>query len=83
MAPTLRAGVTVLYDPGCTDPQIGDVVVARHPRREGFLVVKRVAEKSVTGLVLLGDNRGQSTDSRSFGGVGPGAVLGRVVCTLP
>jgi nickel-type superoxide dismutase maturation protease len=82
MAPTLRAGTTVLYDPGCAAPNFGDIVVCKHPL-ENRLLVKRVARRDESGLMLLGDNPDQSTDSRTFGRAQTSDLLGRVVCTLP
>jgi nickel-type superoxide dismutase maturation protease len=55
----------------------GDVVVLKHPRRPGLLIVKRVAEIREGGFWVLGDAAGASTDSRDFGVVP--AVVGRVV----
>jgi hypothetical protein len=65
-------------------PRVGDVVVAEHPGREGFELVKRVAAiSSRRRLVwLAGDNRGGSTDSEEFGPVAVDRVVGRVVLRL-
>ena len=57
----------------------GDVVAARDPREPARVVVKRVAEVDGDRLVLLGDAPGASTDSRTFGPVHRGQVLGRAV----
>ena len=48
------------------------------------MLVKRVSAVLEDEIVLRGDNPGASTDSRSFGPVPAGAVLGRVVrCYAP
>jgi signal peptidase I len=70
----------------------GDVVALRHPRERDTVVVKRVAAlpgEAVTcdgtmlragpGYVVLGDNLGASHDSRRFGAVPRGLLLGRCV----
>jgi signal peptidase I len=70
----------------------GDVVAVRHPRHRDTVVVKRVAAlpgEAVTcdgavlhagsGYVVLGDNLGDSHDSRGFGAVARALVLGRCV----
>ena len=50
------------------------------PGDERRVLVKRVeALVSRDGVVVLGDNRAASTDSRSFGPVSSRSVLGRVV----
>lgn len=61
-------------------PRAGDVVAAADPRREDRTIVKRVAEVRPDGaLVLLGDDSGASTDSRTFGPVPRALVQGRAV----
>jgi nickel-type superoxide dismutase maturation protease len=57
----------------------GDVVVAEHPRRPGFLVVKRAVRREGEGWWLVGDNDFVTSDSREFGAVADRAVLGRAV----
>jgi hypothetical protein len=57
---------------------LGQVVVAEHPLRPGFELVKRVAavSRSRRLLWLAGDNRSESTDSDEFGPVAAAAVVG-------
>jgi nickel-type superoxide dismutase maturation protease len=57
----------------------GDVVALRDPRHPDRVVVKRVAALDGDRLVVLGDAPDASTDSRTFGPVAAGAVLGRAV----
>ena len=86
MAPTLAAGDHILVDLGAyrsAAPRPGEVVLARHPYRTDVRMVKRVAAVAEDGrCALAGDNPDESADSRSFGWVPRGLVLGRVVLRL-
>lgn len=57
----------------------GDVLVAEHPLRPGFLVVKRAVRREGEGWWLVGDNEFVTSDSREFGAVADRAVVGRAV----
>ena len=73
MLPALSAGERVLFDLLAyvlEGPEVGDIVLARHPARAGVRMIKRVAQGE--GLDpdyywLLGDNAEDSTDSRTLG----------------
>ena len=82
MLPTLAHGQQVLVARFRVEPRIGDIVLALHPLREGFLIVKRIARVDAAGAFLLGDNPSATTDSRDFGSVPLERLVGRVVCTL-
>ncbi len=78
MRPTLEPGDRLLlvrrrsYRPGA--------VVAVTDPRDGRLLVKRVAAVTADGrLVVVGDEPGASTDSRTFGPVAPSLVRGQAV----
>jgi nickel-type superoxide dismutase maturation protease len=81
MEPLLRDGDWILVDPDAfrrRPPRAGELVVVPDPREPGRTLVKRVAGADQAGrLELAGDNPGASTDSRAFGPVDPGEVLGR------
>ncbi len=84
MEPTLRAGQVVLVNRQA-DPQVGDVVVAMHPRRRGLKIIKRMADGSAgAGWVLASDNAAEpnSEDSRTFGPVASSAIIGRVTSVV-
>jgi type IV secretory pathway protease TraF len=53
-----------------------DIVIVHHGGREK---IKRVQHTRNGKLFLLGDNGPQSTDSRHFGWVDEGIVLGKVL----
>ena len=86
MRPTLEPGDWALAVPAATY-RVGDVVVLRHPERDGFELVKRIVaspgrfapDGGVTdGYWVEGDAADASTDSRTFGAVERGAILARV-----
>ncbi len=82
MEPTLHHGEFVLVDPE-RRPMPGELALARHPDDPDVLVVKRVAAITVDGSwVLLSDNPEAGTDSRQWGPLAPGAVIGRVSLVL-
>jgi len=60
----------------------GDVVLARDPRDPDLVVLKRVARREGGGWWLLADNPFAPGDSRQFGAVPDGLVLGRVAVRL-
>lgn len=82
MSPLLQPQEEVLADPHAyrnAAPEPGDIVVAEHPDRPRFWLVKRVLFVRENGdCVLMGDNSDASTDSRAFGAVPAAKILGRV-----
>ena len=85
MVPTFSDGDFVLVNTQAFRNQlsvVGDVVVAKHPYRRSTVVIKRVARIEQGKVELHGDSPRQSTDSRSFGGFGSEALIGRVVGRL-
>jgi nickel-type superoxide dismutase maturation protease len=81
MEPTLQPGDWLLVDPTAfrrRPPRPGQLVVAPDPRQSERDLVKRVAAVDLDGrLLLAGDARRASTDSRTFGAVDPASVRGR------
>lgn len=84
MLPLLQPGQEVLIDPFAyqkRDPQVGEIIVAEHPQRPGFRIIKRIEIVLPNAqYVLYGDNRAESSDSRQFGPVARSHLLGRVTC---
>ena len=65
-------------------PQVGDIVVAMHPDRPNFQLVKRVKIVKENGCCFLtGDNSLESSDSRSFGFISLENIIGKVTSRLP
>ena len=82
MLPALKAGDAVLINPGAAF-STGDVVLAQHPYKKSVKIIKRIGEISPEGkYTLIGDNAGESTDSRTFGVIQKKDILGKVVCRL-
>lgn len=82
MNPTLYDGEAVLVDRNA-EPEIGDIVVAKHPVEQNSEIVKRIARINEHGhYVLIGDNAEDSNDSREFGAVTREYIKGKVVARL-
>ena len=80
MEPTFREGRVVWvsnwsYLVG--KPKVGDVVVAKHSA--GRILLKRIIEVSQKGVVVVGDNQGDSLDSRTFGEIKFNQIVGKVL----
>ena len=82
MTPTLDDGDVVLIVRGGYK-NVGDVVLAQHPYKQSITILKRITAIDENGrFELRGDNPGESTDSRTFGGVPVEHIKGKVVCRL-
>ena len=82
MLPAFAPGDELFLDPRAYRrkvPQVGDVVMARHPLAPQESILKRVAFVDQDGSVYLrGDNPEASTDSRTLGLFPPNRILGQV-----
>ena len=82
MYPLLKPGDEVLVNPRAyrqTFPQPGDIVVAHHPHKSNFPLIKRIeAITAQDTYILLGDNLAESTDSRTFGAITIDKIVGQV-----
>ncbi len=82
MTPSLMPGDQVLID-GNAEIAAGDIVVARHPFKKNLEMIKRVSEIDADEkYFLISDNPAGSSDSRSFGPVPRGGIIGKVVSHL-
>jgi nickel-type superoxide dismutase maturation protease len=82
MRPTLADGDLVLVKK-TRNIATRDIVLAAHPFKSSVRMLKRVDSIDAAGQVeLLGDNRDDSSDSRSFGKLPSHHVCGRVICRL-
>ena len=79
MIPTLAPGERLLVVPRWRRLARGDLVALRDPEVPSRLLVKRVEAVSPDGVVVRGDNEGASRDSRDFGAVRPGSIVGMAV----
>lgn len=78
MIPVLRENDTVLVNRlsyFLSKPKVGDVVVLR---REQF-IIKRIARIKDNRVFIVGDNKSESTDSRSFGWLNKELIIGKVM----
>lgn len=87
MFPLLKSGDEVLVNHRAyrrKSPTLGDIVLARHPQRPDFPIIKRITALSGDDAYFLsGDNAAESTDSRSFGAIKRQAIIGHVICRFP
>ena len=78
MEPTLFDGDRLLVRWGGA-PRPGQVVVVEWMGRPGILLVKRVIRQEGAGWWIEGDGESRGNDSRAFGPISPGEVLGTVL----
>ena len=81
MEKTLKEGDLVTYkklNPKNIDLEIGDIVIATHPKRKNKLLIKRIHGIYQNKFDLRGDNSFSSTDSRDFGLIELDLINGKV-----
>ncbi len=85
MTPALPPGAVIFFDPAAYDnnaPQVGDLVIARHPFQSDAQIIKRVAEIREDGRYVLRSDNPAGSDSRGFDSMPRGHILGRVTSRL-
>jgi nickel-type superoxide dismutase maturation protease len=83
MYPTIKNGEIVLVDKDAEIIEVGDIVLAKHPAEMLSEIIKRVERIDERGhYFLVGDNSGNSIDSRTFGAVTREYIKGKVVSGL-
>ena len=65
-------------NPKNLDLDVGDIVVASHPKIKGKLIIKRIYKISQNKFDLRGDNFLSSTDSREWGLIELDLIVGKV-----
>jgi len=85
MRPALEPGDRLRFDPGAYrrgPPEVGEIVVLEDPEGRVRWLVKRVSRvvPADRAVEVAGDAGGSARDSRTFGPVPLGAVVGRVYC---
>ena len=81
MERTLKEGDLVTYkklNKKNIDLEIGDIVVAYHPKTKNQLIIKRIHRIYQKKFDLRGDNSLSSTDSRELGLIGLDLIIGKV-----
>jgi nickel-type superoxide dismutase maturation protease len=66
MLPTLKDGLSVFVSEKMV-PEVGDIIVVKHPKKEDLVLIKRCIKKTDKGMWIEGDNPENSTDSRQLG----------------
>jgi nickel-type superoxide dismutase maturation protease len=86
MERTLKEGDLVTYkklNPKNIDLEIGDIVVASHPKTKNKLIIKRIHRIYQNKFDLRGDNSLSSTDSRELGLFELDLIIGKVEKIFP
>ena len=81
MEGTLKEGDLITYkklNPKNIDLEIGDIVVASHPKTKNKLIIKRIHRIYKNRFDLRGDNSLASTDSREMGLFELDLIIGKV-----
>jgi len=81
MEETLKEGDLITYkklNPKNIDLEIGDIVVASHPKTKNKLIIKRIHSIYQNKFDLRGDNSLKSTDSRELGLIELDLIIGKV-----
>ncbi len=77
MEPAVTAGDYLIVNRWYGRLRVGNMVVLRHPSKN-ISIVKRVSAIS-SRIYVVGDNKEESEDSRHFGSVSRGSILGKVI----
>ena len=81
MEGTISEGDSIIYkkiNPKNLDLNIGDIVVAYHPKIKNKLIIKRIYQIYQNKFDLRGDNYLSSTDSREWGLIELDLIVGKV-----
>ena len=81
MEETISEGDLITYkkiNPKNLELEVGDIVVASHPKIKSKLIIKRIYQIHQNKFDLRGDNSLSSTDSREWGLVELDLIVGKV-----
>ena len=81
MQDTISEGDLIIYkkiNPKNSELEVGDIVVASHPKIKSKLIVKRIYQIHQNKFDLRGDNSLSSTDSREWGLIELDLIVGKV-----
>ena len=81
MEQTISEGDLITYkkiNPKNLELEVGDIVVASHPKIKNKLIIKRIYQIHQNKFDLRGDNSLSSTDSREWGLVELDLIVGKV-----
>ena len=81
MEDTISEGDLITYkkiNPKNFELEVGDIVVASHPKIKSKLIIKRIYQIHQTKFDLRGDNSLSSTDSREWGFIELDLIVGKV-----
>ena len=81
MEDTISEGDLIIYkkiNPKNLELEVGDIVVASHPKIKSKLIIKRIYQIHQNKFDLRGDNSLSSTDSREWGLIELDLIVGKV-----
>ena len=81
MENTISEGDLITYkkiNPKNLELEVGDIIVASHPKIKSKLIIKRIHQIHQNKFDLRGDNSLSSTDSREWGLVELDLIIGKV-----
>ena len=81
MEDTISEGDLITYkkiNPKNFELEVGDIVVASHPKIKSKLIIKRIYQIHQNKFDLRGDNSLSSTDSREWGLIELDLIVGKV-----
>jgi len=81
MEDTISEGDLITYkkiNPKNFELEVGDIVVASHPKIKSKLIIKRIYQIHQNKFDLRGDNSLSSTDSREWGFIELDLIVGKV-----
>ena len=81
MEETISEGDLITYkkiNPKNLELEVGDIVVASHPKIKNKLIIKRIYQIHQNKFDLRGDNSLSSTDSREWGLIELDLIVGKV-----